>query len=165
MALANIVLEQMGTGVIAIEHTGLVSLYNHAAQEILGVPADRVVFAPKLSLAEQLLFQFQSEAAVWLRASGLGSSATLRWSGRLQPLDREVQRLERFARAPRASDGCVVLSNQDLRTVGNLIQVGLTPVIIDVQMSGDSGGRIVSRVPLVPSRTSRARFGIVPAEM
>ena len=35
-----------------------------------------------------------------------------------------------FARAPRASDGCVVLSNQDLRTVGNLIQVGLTPVII-----------------------------------
>lgn len=35
-----------------------------------------------------------------------------------------------FARAPRASDGCVVLSNQDLRSVANLIQVGLTPVII-----------------------------------
>jgi murein L,D-transpeptidase YafK len=39
-----------------------------------------------------------------------------------------------FARAPRASDGCVVLSNQDLRTVGNLIQVGLTPVIISDQV-------------------------------
>ena len=35
-----------------------------------------------------------------------------------------------FVRAPRASDGCVVLSNPDLRLVGNLIQVGLTPVII-----------------------------------
>ena len=39
-----------------------------------------------------------------------------------------------FARAPRASDGCVVLSNQDLRTVANLIQVGLTPVIISDQV-------------------------------
>ena len=35
-----------------------------------------------------------------------------------------------FARAPRASDGCVVLSNPDLRSVASLIQVGLTPVII-----------------------------------
>ena len=51
MALANIVLEQMGTGVIAIEHTGLVSLYNHAAQEILGVPADRVLRRSCASLA------------------------------------------------------------------------------------------------------------------
>jgi hypothetical protein len=42
---------------------------------------------------------------------------------------------------------------------------GLTPVIIDVQMSGDSGGRMVSSTPLVPSRTSRARFGIAPAAM
>ncbi len=39
-----------------------------------------------------------------------------------------------FARAPRASDGCLVLSNQDLRSVGNLIQVGLTPVIISDQV-------------------------------
>ena len=51
MALANIVLEQMGTGVIAIEHTGLVSLYNHAAQEILGVPVDRVLRRSCASLA------------------------------------------------------------------------------------------------------------------
>ena len=39
-----------------------------------------------------------------------------------------------FARAPRASDGCVVLSNQDLRSVASLIQVGLTPVIISDQV-------------------------------
>jgi murein L,D-transpeptidase YafK len=39
-----------------------------------------------------------------------------------------------FARAPRASDGCVVLSNPDLRTIANLIQVGLTPVIISNQV-------------------------------
>jgi hypothetical protein len=53
-----------------------------------------------------LLLQFQSEAVVWLRASGLGSSASLHWVQRLQPLDREVQRLERFARAPRALVYC-----------------------------------------------------------
>ncbi len=35
-----------------------------------------------------------------------------------------------FARPPRASDGCVVLTNQDLDTVAKNVQVGLTPVII-----------------------------------
>lgn len=35
-----------------------------------------------------------------------------------------------FARPPRASDGCVVLTNQDLDTVAKNLQVGLTPVII-----------------------------------
>lgn len=35
-----------------------------------------------------------------------------------------------FSRPPRASDGCVVLSNNDLDTVGKFVQVGLTPVII-----------------------------------
>ncbi len=35
-----------------------------------------------------------------------------------------------FSRPPRASDGCVVLSNDDLDTVGKFVQVGLTPVII-----------------------------------
>ena len=39
-----------------------------------------------------------------------------------------------FVRGPRASDGCVVLSNQDLRSVAHLIQVGLTPVIISDQV-------------------------------
>jgi len=35
-----------------------------------------------------------------------------------------------FARPPRASDGCVVLTNQDLEAVAKNLQVGLTPVII-----------------------------------
>jgi signal transduction histidine kinase len=43
VTLADIVLEQMGTGVIAVGNDGVVSLYNRAAQEILGVPADRVL--------------------------------------------------------------------------------------------------------------------------
>jgi murein L,D-transpeptidase YafK len=35
-----------------------------------------------------------------------------------------------FSRPPRASDGCVVLANQDLDMVAKNLQVGLTPVII-----------------------------------
>lgn len=35
-----------------------------------------------------------------------------------------------FSRPPRASDGCVVLANQDLDAVAKDLQVGLTPVII-----------------------------------
>src|SRR5205085_9346777 len=35
-----------------------------------------------------------------------------------------------YSRAPRASDGCIVLANPDLETVGHYVQVGLTPVII-----------------------------------
>jgi len=35
-----------------------------------------------------------------------------------------------FSRPPRASEGCVVLTNQDLDTVAKSLQVGLTPVII-----------------------------------
>lgn len=35
-----------------------------------------------------------------------------------------------FARPPMASDGCVVLTNQDLDAIGKNLQVGLTPVII-----------------------------------
>jgi murein L,D-transpeptidase YafK len=35
-----------------------------------------------------------------------------------------------YARPPRASDGCIVLSNPDLLSVGQRVQVGLTPVII-----------------------------------
>ena len=35
-----------------------------------------------------------------------------------------------YARPPRASDGCIVLSNPDLESVGRHVQVGLTPVII-----------------------------------
>jgi murein L,D-transpeptidase YafK len=35
-----------------------------------------------------------------------------------------------YSRPPRASDGCIVLSNPDLESVGRFVQVGLTPVII-----------------------------------
>ncbi|HTP94473.1 MAG TPA: L,D-transpeptidase family protein [Burkholderiales bacterium] len=35
-----------------------------------------------------------------------------------------------YSRPPRASDGCVVLANQDLATIGQKLQIGLTPVII-----------------------------------
>jgi murein L,D-transpeptidase YafK len=35
-----------------------------------------------------------------------------------------------FSRPPRASDGCVVLTNQDLQAIGKNMQVGVTPVII-----------------------------------
>jgi murein L,D-transpeptidase YafK len=35
-----------------------------------------------------------------------------------------------FSRPPKASDGCVVLTNQDLEAVAKNLQVGLTPVII-----------------------------------
>ena len=35
-----------------------------------------------------------------------------------------------YSRAPRASDGCIVLANGDLMSVGKMLQVGLTPVII-----------------------------------
>ena len=35
-----------------------------------------------------------------------------------------------YSRAPRASDGCIVLANQDLESVSQGLQIGLTPVII-----------------------------------
>jgi murein L,D-transpeptidase YafK len=35
-----------------------------------------------------------------------------------------------YSRPPRASDGCIVLANPDLLTLGSYLQVGLTPVII-----------------------------------
>lgn len=39
-----------------------------------------------------------------------------------------------YSRPPRASDGCVVLANQDLDAVGAMLQVGITPVIISDKM-------------------------------
>lgn len=35
-----------------------------------------------------------------------------------------------FSRPPKASDGCVVLTNADFDRIGKMVQVGLTPVII-----------------------------------
>ena len=41
-----------------------------------------------------------------------------------------------YSRPPRASNGCVVLSNEDLESLGKLLQVGVTPVIITNRMTG-----------------------------
>jgi murein L,D-transpeptidase YafK len=43
----------------------------------------------------------------------------------LHGVPREV-----YSRPPRASDGCIVLANPDLESIGRYVQVGLTPVII-----------------------------------
>ena len=37
---------------------------------------------------------------------------------------------EVYSRAPRASDGCIVLANPDLQSVARQLQIGITPVII-----------------------------------
>ncbi|HUO44884.1 MAG TPA: L,D-transpeptidase family protein [Burkholderiales bacterium] len=39
-----------------------------------------------------------------------------------------------YSRPPRASDGCVVLTNQDLEAIGKNLRVGVTPVIITENM-------------------------------
>ncbi|MBE0613725.1 MAG: L,D-transpeptidase family protein [Burkholderiales bacterium] len=39
-----------------------------------------------------------------------------------------------YSRAPRASNGCVVLANADLDALSNKMQIGLTPVIISEQV-------------------------------
>ena len=39
-----------------------------------------------------------------------------------------------YSRPPRASNGCVVLSNEDLEKLGKSLQIGITPVIITNQM-------------------------------
>jgi murein L,D-transpeptidase YafK len=47
-----------------------------------------------------------------------------------------------YARPPRASDGCIVLSNPDLESVGRHLQVGLTPVIIADELEWSDSGTI-----------------------
>ena len=39
-----------------------------------------------------------------------------------------------YSRPPRASNGCVVLPNEDLDQIGKVLQIGITPVIITNQM-------------------------------
>ena len=43
-----------------------------------------------------------------------------------------------YSRAPRASDGCVVLSNADLDTLGGNLQIGKTPVVISEKVEWSS---------------------------
>lgn len=40
-----------------------------------------------------------------------------------------------YSRPPRASNGCIVLTNGDLENLGKVLQVGITPVIIASQMA------------------------------
>ena len=39
-----------------------------------------------------------------------------------------------YSRPPRSSDGCVVLTNEDLQKLGKALQIGLTPIIITNRM-------------------------------
>jgi murein L,D-transpeptidase YafK len=39
-----------------------------------------------------------------------------------------------YSRPPRASDGCIVLANPDLESLGQRLQIGLTPVIIATEI-------------------------------
>ena len=43
-----------------------------------------------------------------------------------------------YSRPPRASDGCIVLANPDLESIGRYVQIGLTPVIIADEMQWSS---------------------------
>ncbi len=51
MTLSDTVLENIRSGVIAIDHGGLVAVYNFAAEEMLGVPGERVLWRSVTSLA------------------------------------------------------------------------------------------------------------------
>ena len=47
-----------------------------------------------------------------------------------------------YSRPPRASDGCIVLANPDLLSVGRLVQVGQTPVIIADEIEWADAGTL-----------------------
>ncbi|MBI3903696.1 MAG: L,D-transpeptidase family protein [Nitrosomonadales bacterium] len=54
-----------------------------------------------------------------------------------------------YSRPPRASNGCVVLSNEDLDNLGKLLQVGVTPVIITNKMDWSNEQTRTERTALV----------------
>lgn len=49
-----------------------------------------------------------------------------------------------YARPPKASDGCVVLSNDDLKTLGRYIRIGQTPVVIAPSLTWVETGSLAS---------------------
>lgn len=54
-----------------------------------------------------------------------------------------------YARPPKASDGCVVLSNEDLKALGRYISIGQTPVIIAPSFNWvDADSIVAERVEL-----------------
>ena len=50
-----------------------------------------------------------------------------------------------YSRPPRASNGCVVLSNPDLDAVGKSLQVGLTPVVISENIEWVAPGALIAQ--------------------
>ena len=50
-----------------------------------------------------------------------------------------------YSRPPRASDGCVVLANQDLDAVANRLQVGITPIIISNKVEWSSPDEVLAQ--------------------
>ncbi len=54
-----------------------------------------------------------------------------------------------YSRPPRASNGCVVLTNEDLDHLGKLLQVGVTPVIITNQMDWSDDQEMADRAALL----------------
>ena len=56
-----------------------------------------------------------------------------------------------YSRPPRASNGCVVLSNEDLDHVGKVLQIGITPVIITDHVAWSSPDDHIERDALLKS--------------
>jgi murein L,D-transpeptidase YafK len=54
-----------------------------------------------------------------------------------------------YSRPPRASNGCVVLANDDLNKLATYLQVGITPVIITNQMDWNNEQDQIERVSLL----------------
>ena len=54
-----------------------------------------------------------------------------------------------YSRPPRASNGCVVLANEDLNKLAPYLQVGITPVIITNQMDWDNDQDQIERATLL----------------
>jgi murein L,D-transpeptidase YafK len=54
-----------------------------------------------------------------------------------------------YSRPPRASNGCVVLANEDLNKLAPYLQVGITPVIITTRMDWDNEQDQIERATLL----------------
>jgi len=68
------------------------------------------IIEPELTWAQQLLFRMRGDVVALLRSAGIGAgtgaSPGVRLLQRLQPFDRELQRIERFANSGRAFAYC-----------------------------------------------------------
>ncbi len=62
-----------------------------------------------------------------------------------------------YSRPPRASDGCIVLADPDLLSVGRLVQVGTTPVIIADEIEWADAGTLDAERNALASALERWR--------